>query len=394
MTLSSGPNLGVLVNGALGESHYVELMRQWRAFDGLIQPSVISRVTDLPTSGMLDGDRYLVTGTGQLARYTTALATAGWEYYTPKSGWYVWSTADQKGYRYKGSPLAWAEETSSGSGSGMTNPMTALGDLIVGGDGGSPTRLAMGAAGKILAASAAGLAWIDAPSGGSATAEKYTAIAPSSGAVALSDAATSVWGISLTANVTGLTLPTGTAGVPLGIALIFTQDSTGGRTVTWPSNITWNGGSAPTILSTAGAKTIVSLLSVDGGTTWLGMPLTVSSSSSGGTSDITFQEVSASGSKLDLATANTVSTSPNIEAWLGGIDIYSFGYLPEGTRRLLLVTSAGNLVHNGTQLLLPGSSGIAMKVGDTAEFISLGGSVDSGSWRCLWMTHISAAPAA
>lgn len=119
MTLKSGPNLGQLVNGAPGEAHYSELMRQWRAFDALIQPSVISRVAALPSTGMADGDRYLLTGganVNKIARYSVDLTTPGWEYYTPKSGWQTWSTADAKAYRFNGT--TWVEESSGGGGGG------------------------------------------------------------------------------------------------------------------------------------------------------------------------------------------------------------------------------------------------------------------------------------
>jgi hypothetical protein len=39
-----------------------------------------------------------------------------------------------------------------------------------------------------------------------------------------------------------------------------TQDATGSRTVTWPGNIKWSGGSAPTLTTTAGKTDIVSLM--------------------------------------------------------------------------------------------------------------------------------------
>ena len=48
------------------------------------------------------------------------------------------------------------------------------------------------------------------------------------------------------------------------------QDATGGRTITWPSGIKWPGGSAPPATTTANATDIWSLLTYDGGTTWVG----------------------------------------------------------------------------------------------------------------------------
>lgn len=98
MSLSSGPNLGLLENGAFGEQHYAELMRLWRGIDGLVQPTVKSATTVAPPASPGNGDRYLIpvsaTGawagrTGQIARWTAMLATAGWEFYIPRKGWEI-----------------------------------------------------------------------------------------------------------------------------------------------------------------------------------------------------------------------------------------------------------------------------------------------------------------
>jgi hypothetical protein len=54
------------------------------------------------------------------------------------------------------------------------------------------------------------------------------------------------------------------------ISLIIIQDATGGRTVTWPSGTKWPNGTPPTLTTTANAISIVTLMTYDGGTTWLG----------------------------------------------------------------------------------------------------------------------------
>lgn len=48
----------------------------------------------------------------------------------------------------------------------LNNPMTAAGDLIVGGTSGAPQRLAIGANGKVLGVSAGALTWVDQTGGG------------------------------------------------------------------------------------------------------------------------------------------------------------------------------------------------------------------------------------
>ena len=56
-----------------------------------------------------------------------------------------------------GGAAVWAAPT------GFANPMSAQGDLIIGGVSGAPTRLARGTNGQILSVSGSTLAWIDAP---------------------------------------------------------------------------------------------------------------------------------------------------------------------------------------------------------------------------------------
>lgn len=50
------------------------------------------------------------------------------------------------------------------------------------------------------------------------------------------------------------------------------QDGTGGHSVTsWPSGTKWTDGSAPTVDGTANTVTVVTFVSFDGGSTWIGM---------------------------------------------------------------------------------------------------------------------------
>ena len=98
-------------------------------------------------------------------------------------------------------------------------------------------------------------------------AEATTAPAISVGALTLDMTTGNVFAVTLTENVTTLTLsnpPTsGRAGT---ITLILTQDGTGGRTVTWPGTVT----TPPVIDLDASVSTIAALLTVDGGVTWHG----------------------------------------------------------------------------------------------------------------------------
>lgn len=118
MTLYMGPNTGLLMNGLPGEGHYAEVTRMYRWDDFLRQPIAKGRVATLPTSGLAEGDVYIVTGSGasqnRLARWWVVGATAGtWEYLTPKLGWRVQvanettPSGQVKTYEYSGT--TWVE---------------------------------------------------------------------------------------------------------------------------------------------------------------------------------------------------------------------------------------------------------------------------------------------
>ena len=120
MALTFGPNLGLLVNGAQGEAHYSDLMKQWRSVDGLVQARVLDKDLTAPPGSPADGDQYVVgagaTGawsghSGKVARYSTV--AAAWEFYTPKSGWRVYVVDEGVSYQYAGA--AWTSRVAFGS---------------------------------------------------------------------------------------------------------------------------------------------------------------------------------------------------------------------------------------------------------------------------------------
>lgn len=120
MALTTGPNLGLLVDGNKGEAHYDALMRFLRGLDTLVQPRVSTMTGTLPTTGLVDGLTIVYTGNdtnkNKLARYSTVLAA--WEYYSPRGGWEV-AVVDQldengqfKKYQYTGTD--WVEKLTAG----------------------------------------------------------------------------------------------------------------------------------------------------------------------------------------------------------------------------------------------------------------------------------------
>lgn len=123
MTLTFGPKLGLLVDGAMGEEHYDELMAMWRALDALIQLNVLAMTLNTPPGSPADGDTYIVadSATGDWAGHDTEIArwsgvVEAWEFYVPMEGWYAYNVEDGERYLFDGA--AWGIDTSSGGGSG------------------------------------------------------------------------------------------------------------------------------------------------------------------------------------------------------------------------------------------------------------------------------------
>ena len=101
--------------------------------------------------------------------------------------------------------------------------------------------------------------------------EAKTAPTISSGTLTLNLNDAQVFDVSLNANITTLTISNtdATSNTVNAFTLIFTMDGTA-RTVTWPGAVKWAGGTAPTLTSTNAKKDVLSFMSPDNGTTWLG----------------------------------------------------------------------------------------------------------------------------
>jgi hypothetical protein len=73
--------------------------------------------------------------------------------------------------------------------------------------------------------------------------------------------------ITLTANITAITISNWAASKGTTATIRFLQDGTGGRTIAFPAGWKWAGGSAPSVTTTLNKAAIVGLYSPDGGTT-------------------------------------------------------------------------------------------------------------------------------
>lgn len=104
MTLSVGPNLGLLVDGAQGEEHYEALMLRWRWLDFLIQPVVSGWSCTEPSEEPFDGEVRLLAESGctgvwathenKIARWSAK--ESAWEFLAPHGGWTVLTRAGKR----------------------------------------------------------------------------------------------------------------------------------------------------------------------------------------------------------------------------------------------------------------------------------------------------------
>lgn len=98
--------------------------------------------------------------------------------------------------------------------------------------------------------------------------ETRTTPSISSGTLTLNLENGNVFGVSLNANITTLTIQNPSAsGTACSFTLAFTADGTA-RTVTWGSAVKWAGGAAPALTSTNNKVDIFTFVTWDAGTTW------------------------------------------------------------------------------------------------------------------------------
>lgn len=132
MSVSTGPNLGLMISAATGDNFDVSFRALLRGFDALVMCSVLSKTLTAPPGSPANGARYIVgaSATGawsgkdkDIAVWTTDNPAAGsgeWEFYTPKAGFLAYNVADTTLYEYSGT--AWV-------GVGGVTSFTGLSDV-------------------------------------------------------------------------------------------------------------------------------------------------------------------------------------------------------------------------------------------------------------------------
>lgn len=105
------------------------------------------------------------------------------------------------------------------------------------------------------------------------TADIVQTIAYSSGTLTIDCSLANVFEITLGANVSATSITNvPPSGYEFTIELHLIQDATGGRTMSWPSSVKWPMNITPTLSTTASTNSIIQLRTLDGGTTWYGIP--------------------------------------------------------------------------------------------------------------------------
>ncbi len=262
------PNIG-LIELSNTAGNYLLANESFAIIDALLGKVVKDKDLNTPPGSPQNGDVYIIgtspTGlwAGHAKKITFYSSTAGaWVVITPKEGWKFEPVDEDQVYRFDGTNwVAW-----SAGGSGMTNPMTTAGDLIVGGASGTPARLAKGTDGQVLGMVSGAQAWVT-PSAGSS--DTYQTTSSSSGVLTLDRATANYFGVTLSENVTTLTLSGATAGTPCVINAIFKQPSGSIFSVTKPASVILPNGISTLVSENGGDITLVAFLSMDGGTSWL-----------------------------------------------------------------------------------------------------------------------------
>jgi hypothetical protein len=94
----------------------------------------------------------------------------------------------------------------------------------------------------------------------------------SSGNLTLNMANGNIFGpVALNANITTLTISNPPANGTAGSLTLLLKANGTALSVTWPASILWSGGTAPTLTSTANKTDIFTFVTVDGGTSYIGL---------------------------------------------------------------------------------------------------------------------------
>ena len=91
-----------------------------------------------------------------------------------------------------------------------------------------------------------------------------------SGAITIDCNTAAYFYLNIIGNVTSITINNVPALYLFSLTIEIRQGGTGSYTIAWPGTVKWEGGVAPTLTTTVGKTDVVTLVTRDGGTSWLG----------------------------------------------------------------------------------------------------------------------------
>jgi hypothetical protein len=173
--------------------------------------------------------------------------------------------------------------------SGGTGTASLTSNNIILGNGTSPVQfIAPGTSGNVLASNGTTWVSITPPSSGVLTAnldadnfkiidanlqrytEVVTSVTPVSNTITLNLSSGNVFTVTLTVNSTLAFSSPPSTGVAMSITLITTQGTGGNFTLSYPVSVSFTDGVLPVLATDAGKRDVLTFLTVDGGTTYLG----------------------------------------------------------------------------------------------------------------------------
>lgn len=331
----TSPNIG-LTELANAQGQYLNANETFAIIDAILQTRAISKTLTAAPASPSNGDVYIMASAwagitlfsggacaaGDIAVYRSSVGS--FKAIRPKEGWKMELAADDTTYRFDGA--AWQVWSAGGGASNATQAASSSGGVL---------NLSATTAPVIL--------------------------------------------VTLTENITSISLPAGVAGQSVERRIVFTQGGAGTYTIP-TTTAAWGGIAVEDGLSIPAAATGVGSVSAyvlanDNNTGW--RMFIDDSLRRGGTLSGALNEAPivtlASAATVDIgaAAANTIIIS-------GTTTITSLGTIASGTKRVLVFQGALTLTHNATSLILPSGANIVTAAGDCAEFVSIG----SGNWKC------------
>src|SRR5271154_2017674 len=121
MSIVNGPKIITMVSAANGDTYGDGERHQFRTWQGLIQPNVISLALSTPPGSPVNGNTYVVgaaptgawAGQANAIAYwavdpqdgpsiTPTIATGAWEFYAPLAGWTVFDNFTKLNWKFDG----------------------------------------------------------------------------------------------------------------------------------------------------------------------------------------------------------------------------------------------------------------------------------------------------